>query len=155
MLNAIQTINHYITYSVITSSPELTYSSVLSTIRLFPVTSGDLEGSTFVEWTGNFSSDADAGKSSTRATVHGDGPELHDLILTMNCNATSTPRSKTALFLAMEMLTSIRCYPRRQIQTSGSSRRSRQSRGEEIERPMRMCLTAVASSRFQGMERIG
>ncbi|KAK7752223.1 hypothetical protein SLS62_005757 [Diatrype stigma] len=55
------TINHYITYSVITSKPELSYTSVLSTIRLFSVTSGDLEGSTFVEWTGNFSSDADAG----------------------------------------------------------------------------------------------
>ncbi|RYP75868.1 hypothetical protein DL771_002132 [Monosporascus sp. 5C6A] len=55
------TINHYITYSVITSKPELTYSSVLSTIRLYSVTSGDLEGSTFIEWTGNFSSDADAG----------------------------------------------------------------------------------------------
>lgn len=54
-------INHYITYSVISSQPELSYSSVLSTIRLFPITSGELEGSTFVEWTGNFSSDADAG----------------------------------------------------------------------------------------------
>ncbi|KAH7353593.1 hypothetical protein B0T11DRAFT_287076 [Plectosphaerella cucumerina] len=55
------TINHYITYSVITSKPELSYTSVVSTIRLFPVTSGDLENSTFIEWTGNFSSDADAG----------------------------------------------------------------------------------------------
>ncbi|RYP54690.1 hypothetical protein DL769_010311 [Monosporascus sp. CRB-8-3] len=55
------TINHYITYSVITSKPELTYSSVLSNIRLYSVTSGDLEGSTFIEWTANFSSDADAG----------------------------------------------------------------------------------------------
>ncbi|KAK1768212.1 hypothetical protein QBC33DRAFT_536544 [Phialemonium atrogriseum] len=54
------TINHYITYSVITAQPELTYSSVLSTVRCYAVTSGDLEGSTFVEWTGNFSSDADA-----------------------------------------------------------------------------------------------
>jgi len=57
-----QTINHYITYSVISASPELTYSSVVSTIRLFEVNSGELEGSTFVQWTGNFSSDADAGK---------------------------------------------------------------------------------------------
>jgi hypothetical protein len=57
-----QTINHYITYSVITSQPELSYSSVVSTIRLYSVTSGELEGSTFVEWTGNFSSDADAGR---------------------------------------------------------------------------------------------
>ncbi|KAI0113008.1 hypothetical protein F4814DRAFT_420306 [Daldinia grandis] len=55
------TINHYITYSVITAKPELTYSSVLSTIRCYAVTSGELEGSTFVEWTGSFSSDADAG----------------------------------------------------------------------------------------------
>ncbi|KAK4545315.1 hypothetical protein LTR36_003495 [Oleoguttula mirabilis] len=54
-------INHYITYSVITAQPELTYTSVLSTIRCYPITSGELEGSTFVEWTGNFSSDADAG----------------------------------------------------------------------------------------------
>ncbi|KAI2610264.1 Bet v1-like protein [Hypoxylon fragiforme] len=55
------TINHYITYSVITAKPELSYSSVLSTIRCYAITSGELEGSTFVEWTGNFSSDADAG----------------------------------------------------------------------------------------------
>ncbi|KAF2726339.1 Bet v1-like protein [Polychaeton citri CBS 116435] len=55
------TLNHFITYSVITSQPELTYSSAVSTIRLYPVTSGELEGSTFIEWSGNFSSDADAG----------------------------------------------------------------------------------------------
>ncbi|KAI0004440.1 hypothetical protein F4779DRAFT_73275 [Xylariaceae sp. FL0662B] len=55
------TINHYITYSVITAKPELSYSSVLSTVRCYAVTSGELEGSTFVEWTGDFSSDADAG----------------------------------------------------------------------------------------------
>ncbi|TKA72392.1 hypothetical protein B0A55_05864 [Friedmanniomyces simplex] len=54
-------ISHYITYSVITAQPELTYSSVLSTIRCYAVTSGEAEGSTFVEWSGNFSSDADAG----------------------------------------------------------------------------------------------
>lgn len=58
-----QTINHYITYSVISSQPALSYTSVLSTIRVYPVTSGDLEGSTFIEWTGSFSSDADAGTS--------------------------------------------------------------------------------------------
>ncbi|CAK3858848.1 Hypothetical predicted protein [Lecanosticta acicola] len=55
------TINHYITYSVISSQPELSYSSALSTIRCYPITSGELEGSTMVEWSGNFSSDADAG----------------------------------------------------------------------------------------------
>ncbi|KAL6706054.1 hypothetical protein ACN47E_006156 [Coniothyrium glycines] len=53
-------IDHFITYSVITSKPELKYSSVVSTIRVFPVTSGKHEGQTFVTWTGNFSSDADA-----------------------------------------------------------------------------------------------
>ena len=56
-----QTINHYITYSVISSEPALTYTSVVSTIRCYAITSGDLEGSTYVEYTGNFSSDADAG----------------------------------------------------------------------------------------------
>jgi len=55
------TINHYITYSVVTAEPALSYTSVLSTVRAYSVTSGELEGSTFVEWTGNFSSDADAG----------------------------------------------------------------------------------------------
>lgn len=56
-----QTINHFITYSVITASPEISYSSVLSTVRLFPISSGNHEGHTFVQWTANFSSDADAG----------------------------------------------------------------------------------------------
>ncbi|GAW20251.1 hypothetical protein ANO14919_097500 [Xylariales sp. No.14919] len=55
------TINHYITYSIITAKPGLTYTSALSTIRCYSVTSGELEGSTYVEWSGNFSSDADAG----------------------------------------------------------------------------------------------
>lgn len=58
----IQTIDHFITYSVITAAPQLTYSSVVSTIRLFPITSGPNEGHTFIQWSGNFSSDADAGK---------------------------------------------------------------------------------------------
>jgi hypothetical protein len=57
-----QTIHHYITYSIISSEPASSFSSVLSTVRCYAVTSGDAEGSTFVEWTGNFSSDADAGK---------------------------------------------------------------------------------------------
>ena len=56
-----QTIDHFITYSVIASTPALTYSSVISTIRCYAVTSGPNEGSTFVQWSGNFSSDADAG----------------------------------------------------------------------------------------------
>ncbi|KAL1296778.1 hypothetical protein AAFC00_000240 [Neodothiora populina] len=55
------TLNHYITYSVITSEPAVSYTSVVSTIRCYAVTSGEAEGSTYVEWTGNFSSDADAG----------------------------------------------------------------------------------------------
>jgi hypothetical protein len=55
------TINHYITYSVIAAQPEISYTTVLSTIRCYAVTSGELEGSTYVEWSGHFSSDADAG----------------------------------------------------------------------------------------------
>lgn len=51
-----------ITYSVITSDPELTYSSVLDTIRCYPVSAGPHADSTFVEWSANFSSDANAGK---------------------------------------------------------------------------------------------
>jgi len=54
-------IDHYITYSVIASNPALTYSSIISTIRCFAVTSGKDEGSTFVQWSAHFSSDADAG----------------------------------------------------------------------------------------------
>ncbi|KAH7304723.1 hypothetical protein B0I35DRAFT_444808 [Stachybotrys elegans] len=54
-------ISHYITYSVIASEPALSYTSVVSTLRVFPVTSGAHEGQTYVIWTGNFSSDADAG----------------------------------------------------------------------------------------------
>lgn len=57
-----KTINHMISYSVITSDPELTYSSVLDTIRLHPVTAGPHADSTFVEWSANFSSDANAGE---------------------------------------------------------------------------------------------
>ncbi|KAF2024146.1 Bet v1-like protein [Setomelanomma holmii] len=53
-------IDHFITYSIISAQPELSYSSVVSTIRAYPVTSGQHEGHTFVTWTGNFSSDADA-----------------------------------------------------------------------------------------------
>ncbi len=33
----------------------------MSTIRLFPITSGKNEGHTFVQWSGIFSSDAGAG----------------------------------------------------------------------------------------------
>ncbi|CAF9919275.1 hypothetical protein IMSHALPRED_004573 [Imshaugia aleurites] len=54
-------IDHFITYSVISSTPALTYSSVISTIKCYAVTTGPNEGSTFVQWSANFSSDADAG----------------------------------------------------------------------------------------------
>ncbi|KAF1986330.1 Bet v1-like protein [Aulographum hederae CBS 113979] len=53
-------IEHYITYSVISAAPKMEYSSVVSTVRCFPVTSGEHEGHTFVQWSGNFSSDASA-----------------------------------------------------------------------------------------------
>ena len=56
-----QTINNYMTYSVIASTPALSYTSVLSTIRCYEVTSGPHEGSTFIQWSASFSSDADAG----------------------------------------------------------------------------------------------
>lgn len=55
-----KTIEHYITYSIITSEPAMSYSSVVSTIRCWAVTSGEHENSTFIQWTGNFSSDAGA-----------------------------------------------------------------------------------------------
>ncbi|BGP58202.1 hypothetical protein JCM8202_004742 [Rhodotorula sphaerocarpa] len=54
-------LRHSISYSVITSQPALSYSSVISTISLSAVTTGELAGSTFITWTGQFSSDADAG----------------------------------------------------------------------------------------------
>ncbi|MCJ1309629.1 hypothetical protein MMC25_003289 [Agyrium rufum] len=41
------TIDHYITYSIISAEPAMTYSSVISTVRCFPVTSGKDEGATF------------------------------------------------------------------------------------------------------------
>ena len=44
----------------------LPYTSVLSTIRLYPITSGSAGGSTFVEWSGHYSSDASAGKLSQK-----------------------------------------------------------------------------------------
>jgi hypothetical protein len=66
------TISHFITYSVISAQPELSYSSVLSKIQCFPVTSGEHEGSTFVVWSGNFSSDADAGMLSHARLSKGD-----------------------------------------------------------------------------------
>ncbi|KAK5661266.1 hypothetical protein OQA88_11160 [Cercophora sp. LCS_1] len=52
-------LDHFITFSVINAEPELTYSSVVSTIRCWAVTSGEFEDSTFVRWTSKFSSDAD------------------------------------------------------------------------------------------------
>lgn len=65
-----QSINHMITYSVITSSPEVSYSSVLSTIRCHAVTAGPFANSTFVEWSANFSSDANAGTSHQSSLSH-------------------------------------------------------------------------------------
>ncbi|KAI4240213.1 MAG: hypothetical protein L6R40_005242 [Gallowayella cf. fulva] len=61
-------IDHYITYSIISASPALTYTSVVSTIRCYAVTSGTAEGQTFVTWSANFSSDADADVSANPAT---------------------------------------------------------------------------------------
>ncbi|KAL7411395.1 hypothetical protein BDY24DRAFT_396647 [Mrakia frigida] len=54
-------LEHKISYSIIASEPALTFTSVVSTITLKKVTSGASENATFVEWSANFSSDADAG----------------------------------------------------------------------------------------------
>lgn len=53
-------INHSVTYSVIAAEPATNFSSVLSKIQLTPVTTGSGEGSTFVSWSAQFSSDANA-----------------------------------------------------------------------------------------------
>ena len=131
-----QTINHYITYSVITSSPELTYSSVLSTVRLYPVTSGELEGSTFVEWSGNFSSDADAGKFRLIST-----PPLRFNLVQRSAywrHPVSRERDRslqTCYWPHTDNLSHhLRGHPRRQIQAPRGSRRSRQGSYEEINR---------------------
>ena len=57
-----QTLDYYITYSVISAQPALAYTSVVSTVRCYPITTGKHEGHTYVVWTGNFSSDAKAGE---------------------------------------------------------------------------------------------
>lgn len=62
--NPSEAIDHFITYSVIDSNPALGYSSLLSQIRLFPVTSGEHRGSTFVQWSAQFSGDAGVGECS-------------------------------------------------------------------------------------------
>lgn len=54
-------LEHFITYSVINAEPELSYSSVVNTIRCWAVTSGEFQDSTFVRWTSKFTSDADIG----------------------------------------------------------------------------------------------
>lgn len=110
MLILSQTINHYITYSVITSQPALTYTSVVSTIRCYAVTSGDLEGSTFVEYTGNFSSDADAGKPIF--------------------SYTGQSYNQTNVFP--------RGHPGRQVQAPRGPRRPRQGRWQAVELPPRL-----------------
>ena len=68
-LTATKSIDHFITYSVISAQPELSYSSAVSTIRAYPVTSGQHEGQTFVTWSGNFSSDADASTSKSSLRI--------------------------------------------------------------------------------------
>lgn len=54
-----QSINHYITYSIISSQPNLSYTSVVSTIRCFAVTSGEHEGVSRKRAIGNWSASAD------------------------------------------------------------------------------------------------
>ena len=59
-------IHHYITYSIVTAEPALSFSSVYSTIRVYPVTSGPHEDKTFIEWSATFSGDADASAIQVR-----------------------------------------------------------------------------------------
>ncbi|KAB5593979.1 hypothetical protein CTheo_2580 [Ceratobasidium theobromae] len=66
-------LEHFMTYSVIETEGERKYSSVLNQIRLFPVTSGAQEGSTFVQWSVQFSGDADVGRALQTAGCAG-GP---------------------------------------------------------------------------------
>jgi hypothetical protein len=40
----------------------LPYTGALSTLRLYPITSGAAKGRTYIEWRGQYSNDATAGK---------------------------------------------------------------------------------------------
>lgn len=92
-----QTINHYITYSVITSQPEISYTSVLSTIRCYAITSGELEGSTFIEWSGHFSSDADASEFLLASSLP-NIPEVSTVANSVDLQPSSrTPSSSAAM----------------------------------------------------------
>jgi len=55
------TIKHSMSFNIIKCEPwGLPYAGALSTLRLYPITSGAAEGSTYVEWRGQYSSDATA-----------------------------------------------------------------------------------------------
>lgn len=63
LIRLVKTIKHYISFHILKCEPwGLPYTSVLSTIHLYPITSGSAAGSTFVEWSGHYSADASAGK---------------------------------------------------------------------------------------------
>ncbi|KAH8589829.1 hypothetical protein B0O99DRAFT_636305 [Bisporella sp. PMI_857] len=52
---------HYMSFNIIKCEPwGLPYTGVLSTIHLYPITSGFAEGSTFIQWSGYYSADASA-----------------------------------------------------------------------------------------------
>ncbi|KAI1135163.1 hypothetical protein F5Y05DRAFT_395791 [Hypoxylon sp. FL0543] len=55
------TIKHCMSFNIVKCEPwGLPYTSVLSTIRLYPITSRAAEGGTFVQWSGHYSADASA-----------------------------------------------------------------------------------------------
>ncbi|KAL4965790.1 uncharacterized protein BDV14DRAFT_199564 [Aspergillus stella-maris] len=55
------TVKHLISFHILKCEPwGLPYTSVLSTIRLYSITSRDAAGGTFVEWSGHYSADASA-----------------------------------------------------------------------------------------------
>ena len=109
-MRGMKSIDHYITYSVITAQPQLTYSSVLSTIRCFPITSGRHEGQSFVQWTAHFSSDADAGMLSSLllspSVIPSTGSELDKQNKTDNLQVSSRMLSSSVvrLWLILPML---------------------------------------------------
>ncbi|KAL4935590.1 hypothetical protein BDV06DRAFT_228691 [Aspergillus oleicola] len=55
------TVKHLVSFHILKCEPwGLPYTSVLSTIRMYPITSRDAAGGTFVEWSGHYSADASA-----------------------------------------------------------------------------------------------
>lgn len=120
-----QTINHFITYSVISSQPELSYSSVVSTIRCYPITSGEFEGSTFVEWTGNVSGAIKVLLWKSSTLTNGRSSPLTPTPVSSRMPVSAMPLNR---YNTISWLTFLPC----RVQAPRGSRRSGQGRCEEI-----------------------